>query len=141
MLSTSTSSSSSSGKASKAVKDAKKLSGLTAELKTKQQQITAARFKSTLIVTVTLIGLFNLLSRYYSNVVVARLPFQPFPFIRAISHRGLDGEDWQDCSFALLYALCQMSIRQNVARWLGFVPKGDTGGFSAFMPQPEEQDK
>ena len=69
--------------------------------------------------------------------VVARLPFEPFPLVRGLSHRGLEGGDWYDCSFAFVYALCQMAIRANVTRFFGFVPREESG-LSSFMPTDEQ---
>ena len=136
----STDGSSASSKSKKPSKDEKRLSMLQTDLKAKQQQLTGQRFKSTLITTVTLIALYQLLSRTVGSSIVARLPFEPFPIVRGLSHRGLEGEDWLDCSFAFVYALCQMAIRANVTRWFGFVPR-DESGLSSFMPATDEEDK
>ena len=48
----------------------------------------------------------------FEGRVVAKLPFEPIPWIRGLSHRNLSGEDFTDCSFIFLYVLCTMSIRQ-----------------------------
>ena len=54
--------------------------------------------------------------------MVAKLPFEPIAFIRGLSHRSLNGEDFTDCSFLFLYILCTMSMRQNVQKMLGVEP-------------------
>ena len=133
------SASSSASRSSRPSKDVRRRKELDDELKKKQQLLTTSRFKSTLLTTLTLIGLFNLLSRAYYGQTVARLPFHPFPVVRGLSHRGIEGEDYTACSFAFCYALCQMSIRASITRALGFVPK-DAGGLQSFMPT-EEDDK
>ncbi len=48
----------------------------------------------------------------FEGRVVAKLPFEPIPWIRGLSHRNLSGDDFTDCSFIFLYVLCTMSIRQ-----------------------------
>lgn len=48
----------------------------------------------------------------FEGRIVAKLPFEPIPWIRGLSHRNLSGEDFTDCSFIFLYVLCTMSIRQ-----------------------------
>jgi hypothetical protein len=55
-------------------------------------------------------------SRSFEGRVVAKLPFEPIPWIRGLSHRNLSGDDFTDCSFIFLYVLCTMSIRQ-VGNW------------------------
>ena len=48
----------------------------------------------------------------FEGRVVAKLPFVPLGLFQGLSHRGLSGEDYTDCSFIFLYILCTMSIRQ-----------------------------
>ena len=48
----------------------------------------------------------------FEGRVVAKLPFVPIGFFQGLSHRGLSGDDYTDCSFIFLYILCTMSIRQ-----------------------------
>ena len=48
----------------------------------------------------------------FEGVVVARLPFQPYSLVSGITHRGLPGEDYTECSFVFLYLTCTMAIRQ-----------------------------
>ena len=140
LLASTDSSAASKKSKAKPSKDEKKLSMLQGDLKKRQQQLTGQRFKSTVLTTVTLIALYQLLSRTVGTAVVARLPFEPFPIVRGLSHRGLDGEDWYACSFGFVYALCQMAIRANVTRFFGFVPREESG-LSSFMPTEEEESK
>ena len=46
----------------------------------------------------------------YDQSVVAKLPFTPMPLIQGITHRGIAGSDYTDCSFFFLYALCQVRL-------------------------------
>ena len=55
---------------------------------------------------------FSYSSLSFEGRVVAKLPFEPIPWIRGLSHRNLSGDDFTDCSFIFLYVLCTMSIRQ-----------------------------
>lgn len=52
----------------------------------------------------------------FGGQVVAKLPFEPVSFIRGISHRGLPGEDWTDCSFAFICALCCFSLSLSLCK-------------------------
>lgn len=126
--------------ANKAQKEARKLDDLEAQLKTKQQLLATARFRTTLIATIMLIGLYQIVSRVWWGQVVAHLPFDPIFFIRGLSHRGLEGDDYSQCSFVLIYALTQMAVRANVVRFFDFVPK-EQSGFSSFMPTDEDSKK
>ena len=62
----------------------------------------------------------------YDGVVVGRLPFEPFAFFRGLTHRGLPGEDYRDCSSHLVYALSMMTWRTLGQKWMevrGWKPK------------------
>ena len=54
---------------------------------------------------------FNTFDRFEGRVV-AKLPFVPIGLFQGLSHRGLTGDDYTECSFIFLYILCTMSIRQ-----------------------------
>lgn len=41
----------------------------------------------------------------FAGVPVATLPFHPFPFIHKVSHRGLEGDDFSQCSVVRLVML------------------------------------
>jgi hypothetical protein len=51
----------------------------------------------------------------FDGRVVARLPFEPISWVQSVTHRGLRGDDFTECSFIGLYILCTMSIRQVCA--------------------------
>ena len=81
---------------------------------------------------VTLFALYSLLSSFYDGVVVAKLPFQPYQFVKRLSHRSLaidtasdetDAEDMNtDCAMSFIYALCAMAFRVNLQKLLGTSP-------------------
>ncbi|GKA54587.1 calcium load-activated calcium channel-like protein [Tanacetum coccineum] len=65
---------------------------------------------------------------------VAKLPFVPLRIVQKMSHRGLQGEDYTDCSMAFLYFLCSISIRTNLQKFLGFSPpRGSAPGGGLFQ--------
>lgn len=111
---------------------AKKVALLEEQLRVRNQELMMVKFKSMFFLSATMIIIYNLLSGMYEGRVVAKLPFTPFPFIRGITHRGLPGTDWTDCSSAFIYALCSLSIRSNVTKFFGFAPKGSND--SIFAP-------
>lgn len=70
--------------------------------------------KSNIIIAGFMIVAMIVMSKYYSGLVIAKLPFQPFWLVKGISHRGLEGSDLTDCSFVFIYVLVGMIFRQNV---------------------------
>lgn len=122
----------------------------------------------------TMFALYNLTNRAYvacisahnsthvlecrfAGVPVATLPFHPFPFVHKVSHRGLEGDDFSQCSVvcgarhlercplqsrapmqAFIYLLCQVGIRPVVGKLLGWGPSRAMNSITA-MPPPSEQ--
>jgi uncharacterized membrane protein (DUF106 family) len=105
----------------------KKINTLEEQLKVKTRDMSMVKMKSTFFVAIIMIGVFALLNNLFDGIIVAKLPFEPIPLIRGISHRNLPGTDFTDCSMVFLYALCSMSIRPNLQKFLGFEPKAQPG--------------
>eukprot|EP00192_Tetraselmis_astigmatica_P014984 CAMPEP_0117693042 /NCGR_PEP_ID=MMETSP0804-20121206/26656_1 /TAXON_ID=1074897 /ORGANISM="Tetraselmis astigmatica, Strain CCMP880" /LENGTH=183 /DNA_ID=CAMNT_0005506543 /DNA_START=93 /DNA_END=644 /DNA_ORIENTATION=+ len=95
-------------------------------MKSAQRDLAIIKFKSAFVVGGLLFAGYKVLTAYYDGTVVAKLPFVPFQFFHAMSHRGLEGTDFTDCSMAFLYAMCASSIRLNLSKLIG-----DYFGFSA----------
>lgn len=68
--------------------------------------------KSMMTISFAFMALLSMFNSIFDGRVVAKLPFEPISLVRGLSHRGLLGEDYTDCSFLFLYILCTMSIRQ-----------------------------
>lgn len=67
------------------------------------------------------------MSSKYEGVVVAKIPFEPFPFVRPISHRGLSGDNFTDCSMVNL----PPSPHWLCAAIFAFYPEGLLGPLDA----------
>merc|ERR1711879_399829 len=93
------------------------------QLASMQQQLTQSKMKSTVVVSVTMMLVFSMLSNIYDGVVVANLPFTPIPLIQGLSHRRLSGTDMTEASYSFVYVLSSLAIRQSVQRYFGFAPK------------------
>ncbi|KAJ1978258.1 hypothetical protein H4R34_003274 [Dimargaris verticillata] len=64
------------------------------------------------------IATFYYMSNYaFPNITVAKLPFTPFGFVQGLSHRGLDSDDYTDCSAAFLFLMASLFIRAFVQRY------------------------
>jgi len=96
------------------------------------KDMTFSKMQSMVVVGITLVSLFGILSGHFSGRVVARLPFEPISIVRTLSHRGLDGGDVTECSFMLIYILCSISFRSNIQKLLGFAPPKTGTGPSFF---------
>ena len=100
-----------------------------AALKALEEQIKEAELKlapytltSTLISTMASFGMVFLLNPHMSGVVVARLPFEPPSFLRGITHRGLAGEDYRECSHAFIFTLSVLCFQTLVQKFAGVKP-------------------
>ena len=46
-----------------------------------------------------------LTNKFFSGIVVGKLPFEPWKAISVLSHKGLSGEDYREFSLTFLFAL------------------------------------
>ncbi|KAF3320510.1 hypothetical protein FCM35_KLT15206 [Carex littledalei] len=122
----------------KSASNSKKLDRVETSLKESTRDLSLAKFKSGGVVAGVLIVVFGLLNSMFEGKVVAKLPFEPIPFVRKMSHRGLHGTDWTDCSMVFLYFLCSISIRTNLQKYLGFAPPRAAAGAGLF-PMPDQK--
>eukprot|EP00297_Palpitomonas_bilix_P017051 CAMPEP_0113866890 /NCGR_PEP_ID=MMETSP0780_2-20120614/120_1 /TAXON_ID=652834 /ORGANISM="Palpitomonas bilix" /LENGTH=182 /DNA_ID=CAMNT_0000851783 /DNA_START=60 /DNA_END=608 /DNA_ORIENTATION=+ /assembly_acc=CAM_ASM_000599 len=92
---------------------------------------------SNIIIAIVMITMFSYLSSSYEARVVARLPFEPLGMFRGITHRGLPGEDYTECSFAFLYFLCSMSIRSVIKKAMGSEQVKGMASTTSMMGMPD----
>jgi len=90
------------------------------EIKMLDKDLARLQARSGAAVGLVMLVAFYALSTAFNGVVVAKLPFVPLKFITHLSHRGLEGDDYTECSVAFLYALCAMGLRTNVQKALGY---------------------
>ena len=119
------------GVVSKSKQQEKKSSNLEHKLKMLNSKVTAMKMKSTFVIGLFVVVTISSLSNYFGGFPVARLPFQPISLMHAMTHRGLIGEDYTECSYIFLYMVCSFVLRQNIQKFFGWEgPKGN----SPFMP-------
>jgi hypothetical protein len=75
------------------------------------------------------IGLYWVLSTLFDGVVFVRLPFEPIAWFRAMTHRGLPGEDYRQAGFLFFFALANLGLRPVLAKLLGGSGGAGMGGF------------
>lgn len=124
-----------SSKTSKKSKS-KKMDRVETSLKESSRDLSLFKFKSGAVVALVLFVVFGLLNSLFEGKAVAKLPFVPARIVQKMSHRGLQGDDYTDCSMAFLYFLCSISIRTNLQKYLGFSPPRGAAG-TGFFPMPD----
>jgi uncharacterized membrane protein (DUF106 family) len=106
-------------------------------LKAKSTGLNVMKMKSNVLVGLFFIVTVSSLANYFQGFPVARLPFSPFGFFTGITHRGLIGEDYTECSYIFLYMITTFVIRGNITKIFGFEgPK--TGSMNPFFPDPNQ---
>lgn len=100
-------------------KAARKEKRLEETMKTTTRDLTASKVKTGIITAVLLFILYHVLNTLLEGVVVAKLPFEPIPLMRRVTHYNLQGDNWTDGSAAFIYVLCSVGIRGNLQKALG----------------------
>jgi calcium load-activated calcium channel len=112
-----------------------------AKIKDYNQKMFGIKFKSTLVMILTTVAVFAVLSSTYEGEVLLKLPFEPISFIRGMSHRGIDNDNFYDCSFLFIYILGNMSLRPMISKLLGTEPPKGAKTNSIFqMPDLDEDE-
>ncbi|KAM7500290.1 hypothetical protein LguiA_024704 [Lonicera macranthoides] len=114
----------------------KKIDRVETSLKESSRDLSLFKFKSGAVVALVLFVVFGFLNNLFEGKAVAKLPFVPVRIVQKMSHRGLQGDDYTDCSMAFLYFLCSISIRTNLQKFLGFSPPRGAAGAGLF-PMPD----
>jgi len=89
-------------------------------LKMASKELQATKSKSMMVISLLSIGIMTTLHKSFGGYVVATLPFEPISFFRSLAHRGIESDNYYDCSFIFLYILTNMSLRSSVQKLLGF---------------------
>eukprot|EP01138_Halocafeteria_seosinensis_P016412 gb/GECG01016743.1/.p1 GENE.gb/GECG01016743.1/~~gb/GECG01016743.1/.p1 ORF type:complete len:187 (+),score=18.50 gb/GECG01016743.1/:1-561(+) len=103
------------------------------------QQLTRQMMKIQIITPVLFIASYRLMSNYLYGVPVARLPFQPISFIQGLSHRGLEGEDYYECSYMFFFAMCSMAFKQTISSMTGIKKPNMSDALSQSWEQAAKQ--
>ena len=81
-----------------------------------------------------------IVTQRFDTIVVAKLPFIPFGFFTALSHRNIPGTDLTDCSYVFLYAMSSMALKANLTKALGFTTPTPPAGQNPFFDMPDPDD-
>ena len=83
-------------------------------------QISVKKLKSTFVVGILSLLAIYILNKFYSGIVVARIPFLPIKLIQKLTHRGLSGENGYEAGFMFLYVLSGIVFRTNIQKIFDF---------------------
>lgn len=100
----------------------KNVARLEEEVKEATTKMSGMKFRSNFLSSAFFFLLYRYISSRYTGTVVARLPFEPWGFVRNFAMRGLSGVDTRVCGFGLVYSLATMALKANVPKALGFAP-------------------
>ncbi|KAJ8960966.1 hypothetical protein NQ318_020269 [Aromia moschata] len=114
----------------------KKIEREEERLKNNNRDLSFVKMKSMFAIGFAFTALLSMFNSIFDGRVVARLPFEPLPWIQGLSHRNLPGEDYYDCSFifCIFCVPCQygrISRKCWVLHLPGLLPNKET----AFLAQ------
>mmetsp|Transcript_37229 Transcript_37229/g.148588 ORF Transcript_37229/g.148588 Transcript_37229/m.148588 type:complete len:189 (-) Transcript_37229:538-1104(-) len=104
----------------------KKIERYNEDIKNATSQLNGSRFKVNIGISLLLMIVYRLISFQYYGKAVATLPFEPIPYLRGMTHRGLEGENFRECSFAFIYAMCTMALKGTMQKALGHAAPRNT---------------
>lgn len=100
-------------------KTAKKIAEIEKRMSEDKRKLATMGWKSALLTPVLLMSVMTWMNGLFEGAVVATLPFEPFSFFRGITHRGLEGTNWYECSATYMYLLCALTVRPIIQRLMG----------------------
>ena len=87
------------------------------------KEMGAARLKAGVVAMGSLFIMLQVGGRLFSDVPVLRLPFEPFPLMRSVAHRGLpSGHAVTDAGWFILFTLIQAGVKPVLGKLLGGGP-------------------
>mmetsp|Transcript_24457 Transcript_24457/g.57791 ORF Transcript_24457/g.57791 Transcript_24457/m.57791 type:complete len:109 (-) Transcript_24457:15-341(-) len=102
--------------------------------------MTRFRMTSMVCTGITFITSLSFMSQHFDGRPVARLPFEPYGFVKSFAQRGLpENGDVYACSYALLYVLASAIMRNNLQKIFGFsTPPASPAAGLFGLPNPNE---
>jgi len=106
----------------------KALARMEKELQTENRDLAFMKMRASVATGLAHVLAFSYIYNKFDGHAVARLPFEPFGFIRHLSHRNLPGDDYCDCSVVFFYMMCNMGFKPSLQKLLGVAPSGSGPG-------------
>ena len=96
----------------------KKVAKLQDQKKALTAQLMPFNTRMAMVNLVVMLCAYQLLNGLFGGAVIALLPFEPMGMFTAITHRGLEGENFREASAHFFFALGLMWARANVQKSL-----------------------
>ncbi|PVU93936.1 hypothetical protein BB561_002935 [Smittium simulii] len=113
---------------SNVTKQKRKIAQVKAQLELYAKESSTIQLRALLISSVLQFFFMYIIGSVYENRVIAKLPFTPMYFFQGFTHRGLEGEDFTQCSALFVFILNSMSAKPIIDNLFGFsLPKVSTG--------------
>ena len=91
---------------------------MTSNLNSLQQRVAFNKSKGAMIGALLMIITVTYLNRTHSMHIAANLPFTPFSLIQKLTHYGLDGDNYRQCSITLIFVLSNQTLGTYVKKLL-----------------------
>eukprot|EP00798_Chlamydomonas_sp_ICE-L_P008094 gene8094-1337_t len=82
---------------------------------------------------------YRVLVAHFKGKVAGKLPFVPFSLLHRMTHGGLSGDNYTECSGTFIYVLCQTGVRLNVTKFLGMGPSRAMAKSTSLQAMAEKQ--
>ncbi|CEM01727.1 unnamed protein product [Vitrella brassicaformis CCMP3155] len=100
----------------------KKIKDDERELQKLNRDMYSMRMKGQFFLMLIMGAFYAISASSFEGIVVAKLPFEPPWFLHGLTHRGLVGQDYTDCSYSFLYVISTICLRINLQKLLGTAP-------------------
>ena len=111
----------------------RKLNVAKDSVKNLQVSLTIKKTRGMFIVAVFMMVSIGMLNSFWAGTVAGRLPFTPFGFVHGLTHYGIPGEDFRECSITFIFVCSNVSLGAYVKRLLNLE------GTRVSMPNPMER--
>eukprot|EP01084_Bolivina_argentea_P103020 184560_1 len=115
----------------------KQIKSMEDQLKIYSRDLYIMQMPSNFFLILLFVSAYGFLSALYESYPVAKLPFEPPSLLTRMTHRGLPGDDYSECSMTFILVICSMAIRPNVKKYLGFAPETSN---NPWMPNMDDWD-
>ncbi|KAJ1922210.1 hypothetical protein H4219_000072 [Mycoemilia scoparia] len=106
------------------VKRQRRIEVLEQQLKQTRKEAQSLQFKTSIFSAVVQMIMIYFVNSMYSGIPVAKLPFTPIGLFQGITHRGLEGTDYTECSAMFLFIIGTLVSKSLLEKVLGFaIPK------------------
>lgn len=120
-------------------KEARRRRDLDNQIQHKSVLLTKMTSTLGLAMSASTIVVMYVMRSFLPAVPVARFPFEPLSFLTNVTHLGLPGNNYYECSPIFLYLLTNMLVKPVLQRVAGVPTSQATSIIPSFLQPPEEE--